>query len=51
MAFGEDGFGDVYIVDIGLGSSGAVFRIVPEPGNALLLAVGAAMLLAARRRH
>jgi glucose/arabinose dehydrogenase len=46
VAIGEDSDGELYIVDIG----GEVFR-VPEPGQALLAAVGAGVLAAARRRR
>jgi glucose/arabinose dehydrogenase len=45
VAFGEDGAGEVLIVD----SGGEVFRIVPEPAGAWLLAAGAAVLAAAMR--
>ena len=45
IAFGEDGAGEVYVVD----QDGDIFRLAPEPGAALLLAVGAAVLLAAQR--
>ncbi len=46
VAFGEDADGEVYIVDKG----GEIFKIVPEPGGALLLFAGAAVLLGAARR-
>lgn len=60
-SFGEDGSGELYIVDFGRRSepgSGEVFRVVPEPepaalsGAALatLICVGAARAVAARRR-
>jgi glucose/arabinose dehydrogenase len=45
VGFGEDGAGEVYIVDKG----GDIFRIVPEPGGVLLLAAGAAVRAAAGR--
>jgi len=47
VAFGEDGAGEVYVVD----QDGDVYRVmpVPEPAGALLLAAGAATLLAAQR--
>ncbi len=44
-SFGEDGFGQLYVVDIG----GQVYRIVPEPGAGLLAAVAAAVLMRRRR--
>jgi glucose/arabinose dehydrogenase len=44
VAFGEDGAGELYIVDIG----GEVFR-VPEPAQLLLALVGAAVLGGVRR--
>jgi glucose/arabinose dehydrogenase len=47
VAFGEDGAGEVYIVDDG----GEVFRIVPEPAHAVMLAVGALVLAGAKRRR
>ena len=40
IAFGEDAAGEVYIVD----GDGEIFRIAPEPGAPLLLAVGGALL-------
>jgi glucose/arabinose dehydrogenase len=46
VAFGEDGAGNMLIVDAG----GEIFRVAPEPAHALLLAVGGAILAAARRR-
>jgi hypothetical protein len=49
VGFGEDGFGEVYLVDKGSGSDGEVFALVPEPAGALLLAAGAAVLLGAAR--
>jgi glucose/arabinose dehydrogenase len=45
VAFGEDGAGEVYVVD----QDGDVYRVAPEPAGALLVAVGAAALLAAQR--
>ena len=45
VAFGEDSAGEVYIVD----QDGDIFRIVPEPAGALMLAAGAAALLASAR--
>jgi glucose/arabinose dehydrogenase len=47
VAFGEDGAGEVYVVD----QDGDIFRFVsvPEPAAPLLLAAGAAALLAAQR--
>jgi glucose/arabinose dehydrogenase len=45
-SFGEDAVGRMYIVDIG----GEVFRIVPEPSAAALLAIAGAALLRRRRR-
>ena len=45
VAFGEDGAGEVYLVD----QDGDIFRIVPEPAEALMLAAGAAALLASAR--
>ena len=42
-SFGEDGFGELYIVDI----KGEVFKIVPEPGGVLALSI--AGLCALRR--
>ena len=44
-SFGEDGFGELYIVDI----NGEVFKIVPEPGGVLALSL--AGLCALRRRR
>jgi glucose/arabinose dehydrogenase len=44
VAFGEDGFGEVYVVD----QDGDVYRVAPEPAGALLLAAGVAALLAAQ---
>jgi hypothetical protein len=48
IAFGEDGAGEVYVVDQ---DGGEIFRFVsvPEPAGPLLLAAGAAALLAAQR--
>jgi glucose/arabinose dehydrogenase len=47
VAFGEDGAGEVYVVD----QDGDIFRFVsvPEPAAPLLLAAGAAALFAAQR--
>jgi hypothetical protein len=47
VAFGEDGAGEVYVVD----QDGDIYRVVPvpEPAGALLLAAGAGTLLAAQR--
>lgn len=48
VAFGEDGFGEMYIVDLG----GEVYRVVPEPPAGMLLAgvVALAWLVHRRRR-
>jgi glucose/arabinose dehydrogenase len=47
VAFGEDGAGEVYVVD----QDGDIYQVVPvpEPAGALLLGAGAAALLAAQR--
>jgi hypothetical protein len=46
-SFGEDGFGNLYAVDIG----GQIFALVPEPSSwAMLLAGALALLPLARRR-
>jgi glucose/arabinose dehydrogenase len=52
VAFGEDGHGEVYILDLESGGpTGEVFRLVPEPGAALLtLAGGAVLALSGHRR-
>jgi glucose/arabinose dehydrogenase len=44
-SFGEDASGELYIVDY----DGEVYKVVPEPGTAVLLCVGA-LFLARRRR-
>jgi len=44
-SFGEDGAGELYIVDI----NGEVFKIIPEPGSVLALSI--AGLCALRRRR
>jgi glucose/arabinose dehydrogenase len=45
VAFGEDGQGEVYIADLRFGgTTGEVFRLVPEPGQGLLVLVGGAVL-------
>ncbi len=41
-SFGEDARGELYIVD---GTGGAVYKIVPEPGNLVLALTGAALAL------
>ena len=45
-SFGEDGFGELYLVDI---SDGQVFALVPEPSTYALLAMGIAVLGWVRR--
>jgi glucose/arabinose dehydrogenase len=45
-SFGEDGFGELYLVDI---SNGQVFALVPEPSTYALLVTGLALLGWARR--
>jgi glucose/arabinose dehydrogenase len=48
VAFGEDGFGELYVVELG----GSVFRIVPEPGALPLgLAAGGALAALGWRRR
>ena len=52
VAFGEDGQGEVYIVALRFGgTTGEVFRLVPEPGAGLLLLVGGAVFALCGRRH
>ncbi|MEO8629412.1 MAG: PQQ-dependent sugar dehydrogenase [Betaproteobacteria bacterium] len=46
-SFGEDGFGNLYIVDY----NGKVFAIVPEPSTFALVAVGLAGLLWSRHKR
>ena len=47
VAFGEDGFGEMYIVDLG----GEVYRVVPEPSVGMLPAGIAALAWLVHRRH
>ena len=47
VSFGEDSFGRLYVVDY----HGEIYRIVPEPGSALLLIAGLAMIIRRRQRH
>ena len=47
-SFGEDGFGNLYIVDY---SGGKVFVIVPEPSTYALVSVGLGGLLWSRRKR
>ncbi len=47
VAFGEDGFGEMYIVDL----SGEIYRVVPEPASGALGAGIAALALLGRRRR
>jgi hypothetical protein len=47
VAFGEDGFGEMYIVDLG----GEVYRVVPEPPAGMLPAGIVALALLLHRRH
>jgi hypothetical protein len=47
VAFGEDGFGEMYIVDLG----GEVYRVVPEPQLGMLRAGVVALAMLARRRR
>jgi len=45
VAFGEDGQGEVYIAALRFGgTTGEVFRLVPEPAGSLLLLAGGAVL-------
>jgi glucose/arabinose dehydrogenase len=50
-SFGEDGDGNLYVVDYGFGGFGQIYQIVPvpEPGAVLLLAAPVAVWLARRR--
>lgn len=45
-SFGQDGFGELYAVNI----TGAVYKIVPEPSATLLFATTGALFLARRTR-
>ncbi|MES2708515.1 MAG: PQQ-dependent sugar dehydrogenase [Verrucomicrobiota bacterium] len=45
-SFGEDGFGELYVVDIG----GTVYKLVPEPTAGLLACLSGSLLLLRRRR-
>ena len=47
VAFGEDGFGEMYIVDLG----GEIYQVLPEPGAEALAVVLATLGLLARRRR
>lgn len=47
VAFGEDGFGEMYIVDLG----GEVYRVVPEPPVGMLPAGIVALAWLVHRRH
>jgi glucose/arabinose dehydrogenase len=47
VAFGEDGFGEMYIVD----GTGEVYRVLPEPGREAFAAVLASLAWLARRRR
>jgi glucose/arabinose dehydrogenase len=52
-SFGEDALGNLYIVDLGLttgGSTGEIFRVIPEPASAGLVGAALAALALARRR-
>jgi len=52
VAFGEDGQGEVYVADLRFGgTTGEVFRLVPEPGPSLLVLVGGAVLVLCGRRR
>jgi hypothetical protein len=46
VAFGEDGFGEMYIVDLG----GEIYKVVPEPAVGMLPAGIIALALLARQR-
>jgi glucose/arabinose dehydrogenase len=47
VAFGEDGFGELYIVDLG----GEIYRVVPEPQLGMLRAGFVALACLAHRRR
>ncbi len=47
VAFGEDGFGEMYIVDL----SGEVYRVVPEPSGGMMLITGTGLLMVLYTRH
>lgn len=46
-SFAEDARGEMYVID---GPSGAIYKIVPEPGTLLLMALGAISLVGYARR-
>jgi len=47
-SFAEDARGEMYIID---GPSGVIYKIVPEPGTALLMALGAIAVIGLARRR
>ena len=47
VAFGEDGFGEMYIVDL----DGEIYQVLPEPGAEASAVVLATLGLLARRRR
>jgi hypothetical protein len=47
-SFGEDGFGEMYLIDI---TDGQVFKLVPEPGSATATLALIALCAMRRRRR